>query len=147
MLLDSMEAGKLHANLKVPKGTSKSGDFPSLLSSALDDFKYRDWYGFGKQLGTSMQDLLVVTFAQKYEIDAVGSLGHRPPVFKGTPNRLSLVAVAVGAVSAGFLATFAIVRSRRAIAAAQGETSRGLRFDRLHSVPVLADDDLEAIVE
>merc|ERR1712151_1235430 len=37
LLIDSMEAGKLHAQLKVPD--VKKGGVPSLLASALDDFK------------------------------------------------------------------------------------------------------------
>merc|ERR1712014_427592 len=39
VLIDSMEAGKLHANLKMPEGKLKSPTVPSLLASALEDFR------------------------------------------------------------------------------------------------------------
>merc|ERR1712048_1185790 len=57
VLIDSMEAGKLHANLKIPEGKLKSANVPSLLSSALEDFREKKWYAFGNQLGAAMQDL------------------------------------------------------------------------------------------
>merc|ERR1712048_1462158 len=112
VLIDSMEAGKLHANLKMPEGKFKSPNVPSLLASALEDFRDKQWYAFGKQLGAAMQDLAVVTFDQKFEVDTAGS---------GQPaRRHSLGVAAVGAVSVGFLAMFAIVRGRRSFGAALG---------------------------
>merc|ERR1712187_241426 len=139
VILDSMEAGKLRANLKMPEDKFKSANVPSLLSSALEDFRNRDWYAFGNQLGAAMQDLAVVTFDQKYEVDFAGS-GH-------LASRWSLGAVAVGAVSVGFLATFAVVRGRRTMYTAVGGARSGLEFERVNMVPVLSDDDLEAFVE
>merc|ERR1711933_477216 len=65
-LIDSIEAGKLHAKLKMPEGNMKSGSVPSLLASALKDFRDQQWYAFGNQLGAAIQDLAVVTFNQKY---------------------------------------------------------------------------------
>merc|ERR1711933_170092 len=62
VLLDSIKAGKLHASLETPEGKFNNGDVPSLLASALEDFKDRQWYAFGSQLGVAMQDMLFVTF-------------------------------------------------------------------------------------
>merc|ERR1712151_1485107 len=73
-LIDSMEAGKLHASLKMPQGKLKSGTVPSLLASALDDFRDRQWYAFGNQLGAAIQDLAVVTLDQKYMIEGTGAM-------------------------------------------------------------------------
>merc|ERR1712048_1004175 len=138
-LIDSMEAGKLHANLKMPEGEFKNGNVPSLLASALEDFREKKWYAFGNQLGAAMQDLAVVTFDQKVEVNAAGS-GQ-------LANGHSLGVTAVGAVSVGFLVMFAVVRGRRVVGAAMGRLSSGSEFDRLDRVPVLLDDDLEAFVE
>merc|ERR1712048_832067 len=139
VFIDSMERGKLHANLKMPEGNFKSGNVPSLLASALEDFKNRQWYAFGNQLGAAMQDLAVVTFDQKFEVDAAG---------RGQlANGHSLGVTAVGAMSVGFLVMFAVVRGRRVVGAAMGRLSSGSEFDRLDRVPVLLDDDLEAFVE
>merc|ERR1712176_1346346 len=120
-------------------GKVKSANVPSLLSSALEDFRNRDWYAFGKQLGAAMQDLAVVTFDQKYEVDVAGS-GQ-------LASHQSLGVVAVGAVSVGFLVTFAVVRGRRTMRTALSGASSGVEFERMSLVPVLSDDDLEAIVE
>merc|ERR1719356_1816798 len=73
-LIDSMEAGKLHANLKMPEGKFKGGSVPSLLASALEDFRDGQWYAFGNQLGAAMQDLAVVTFDQKYTMEDTAAL-------------------------------------------------------------------------
>jgi len=140
VLLDSIKAGKLHASLETPEGKFNNGDVPSLLASALEDFKDRQWYAFGSQLGVAMQDMLVVTFDQKYEADAVGNLRQRLPDMGRLANRRSLGVLALGAVSVGFLAMFALARSRRAVVA-------GVNFDRLDRAPVLLESDLEAIVE
>merc|ERR1712232_1440584 len=109
VLIDSMQAGKLHANLKMPEEKFRSANVPSLLASALEDFKDKQWYAFGKQLGAAMQDLAVVTFDQKFEVDIAGS-GQ-------LASRQSLGVAAVGAVSVGFLAMFAVVRGRRGFGA------------------------------
>merc|ERR1711862_310578 len=122
------------------------GGVPSLLASALEDFKDRSWYAFGNQLGAAMQDLLVVTLDQKYEVDAAGSLRQRLPDMAQLTSRRSLGAVAVCALSVGFLVMFAMVRRRQVASAALGGNSFGGEFDRLERAPVLLDDDLEAIV-
>merc|ERR1712187_529883 len=143
ILIDSMEAGKLHANLKMPEGKFNEGGVPSVLQSALEDFRDRQWYAFGNQLGAAMQDLLVVTFDQKYDFDAFGGLRQRIPDLEQAASRRTLGAVVVGAVSIGFLAMFAVVRSRRAARSISGSRE----FDRWDRAPVLLDSDLEAIVE
>merc|ERR1712151_685601 len=127
VLIDSMEAGKLRANLKMPEDKFKSANVPSLLSSALEDFRNRDWYAFGNQLGVAMQDLAVVTFDQKYEVDVAGS--------SQLASRQSLGVVAVGAVSVGFLVTFAVVRGHQAMRTALDGASYGLEFERVNMVP------------
>merc|ERR1712187_1049066 len=119
ILLDSVEAGKLHANL-MPEGLNKNGSVQSLLASALEDFEEGQWYAFGKQLGVAMQDMLVVSFDQKYEVDADGSLRQHFPDAGQLANRQSLVAIAVGALSVSFLGMFALARSRRAGAGGRG---------------------------
>jgi len=145
ILIDSMEAGKLHANLKMPDGKFNKGGVPSLLQSALEDFRDRQWYAFGNQLGAAMQDMLVVTFDQKYDFDAFGGLRQRLPDLAEATSRRSLGAVVVGAVSIGFLAmfAFAVVRGRRSASSTLGAKE----FDRWDSAPVLLESDLEAIVE
>merc|ERR1712151_139609 len=74
VLVDSIEAGKLHAKLKMPDGEFNNGGVPSLLASALEDFKDRQWYAFGNQLGAAMQDLLIVSFDQKYTMEDTAAL-------------------------------------------------------------------------
>merc|ERR1712048_757246 len=130
VFIDSMERGELHANLKMPEGNFKSGNVPSLLASALEDFKNRQWYAFGNQLGTAMQDLAVVTFDQKFEVDTAGS-GQ-------LASRQSLGLAAVVAVSFGFLAMLAVVRGRRALGSRLGRSGPGLEFERVDTVPVLS---------
>merc|ERR1712048_49687 len=90
ILLDSIEAGKLHAKLNVPGGEFNNGGVPSLLASALEDFKDRQWYAFGNQLGAAMQDMLVVSFDQKYDFDAAGSLRQRLPELGHVASRRPL---------------------------------------------------------
>merc|ERR1711933_620002 len=60
----------------MPDTKVRTGAVPSLLSSALEDFKYRDWHAFGSQLGKAMQQMAIVTFPQEYEVDDTGRL-HR----------------------------------------------------------------------
>merc|ERR1712190_78681 len=75
VLIDTWEAGgKFKTKLDVPDYKVESGAVPALLSSALEDFKYRDWHSFGSQLGKAMQQMAVVTFPQEYQIDDTGRL-------------------------------------------------------------------------
>merc|ERR1712066_605831 len=76
--------------------------------------------------------MLVVTFDQKYEVDAVGNVRQRLPDMGRLANRRSLGVLALGAVSVGFLAMFALARSRRAVVA-------GVNFDRFDRAPVLSN--------
>merc|ERR1712003_105856 len=98
ILIDSMEAGKLHAELKMPEGKFNKGGVPSLLQSALEDFRDRQWYAFGNQLGAAMQDMLVVSFDQKYEVDVFGNLRRRFPAVGQVAKRQPLGAIVAGAV-------------------------------------------------
>merc|ERR1712084_68735 len=132
-LIDAMEAGKLHANLNMPEGKFKGGSVPSLLASALEDFRDRQWYAFGNQLGAAMQDLAVVTFDQKYMMAETAALQNLNAAGSDqSASRQSQGVVALGALSVGFLAMFAVVRGRRAIVAAMGTASSGLEFERLN---------------
>merc|ERR1712146_532988 len=76
MLVDAFETGKMKTKLNVPEGQQmQSGSgFASLLSSALEDLQDRRWHAFGSQIGDAMQDLVVVGFAEKYEVDDAGRL-------------------------------------------------------------------------
>jgi len=75
MLIDAIESGtKIHSKLELADSHSTASGVTSILTSALEDFRDQHWYEFGKQLGKSMQDMVVVTFAQKYEVDNVGQL-------------------------------------------------------------------------
>merc|ERR1712151_589083 len=75
MLFDTWEAGgKFKTELNMPDTKARTGAVPSLLSSALEDFKYRDWHAFGSQLGKAMQQMAIVAFPQEYEIDDTGKL-------------------------------------------------------------------------
>merc|ERR1712187_282430 len=114
-------------------GNFNKGGVPALLQSALEDFRDRQWYAFGNQIGAAMQDLLVVTFDQKYDFDAFGGLRQRLPDLEHATSRRSLGAVMVGAVSVGFLAMFAVVRTRRAASSRLG----AMEFDRWDRSPVL----------
>merc|ERR1712232_669794 len=83
MGIDTWEAGgKFKTKLDVPDYKVESGAIPSLLSSALEDFKYRDWHAFGSQLGKAMQQMTVATFPQEYEVDDTGKL--RKIIIKAT---------------------------------------------------------------
>merc|ERR1712187_950012 len=75
MLFDTWEAGgKFKTELSMPDTKVRTGAVPSLLSSALEDFKYRDWHAFGSQLGKAMQQMAIVAFPQEYEVDDTGRL-------------------------------------------------------------------------
>merc|ERR1712187_522520 len=75
MLIDTFESGgKFKAKLDVADTHVQADAVPSLLSSALEDFKDRNWHAFGAQLGRAMQQAVVVSFPQEYEVDNTGRL-------------------------------------------------------------------------
>merc|ERR1712187_583776 len=75
MLIDTFESGgKLKAKIDVADSVADAGAVPSLLSSALQDFKERNWHAFGSQLGKAVQQAVVVSFPQEYEVDDTGKL-------------------------------------------------------------------------
>merc|ERR1712048_1023060 len=75
MLIDTFESGgKFKTKLSMPDGKAQTGSVPSLLTTALEDFKERNWHAFGSQLGKAMQEMVVVSFPQEYEIDDTGKL-------------------------------------------------------------------------
>merc|ERR1712217_604208 len=79
MLIDAWEEGgeSLKTKLSVPNENIKTSDVAQLLSSAMEDFKDQQYYNFGKQLGKAMQDMVVVTFPMKYEVDDIGRLREK----------------------------------------------------------------------
>merc|ERR1712014_283751 len=121
MLIDAWEQGgsNLKTKLSVPNENIKTSDVAQLLSSALEDFKDQQFYNFGKQLGKSLQDMVVVTFPMKYEVDDMGRLreilgaseaGHGfSQSTHGAAFRL------LGVASIGFLlfASLIVVRTRQ----------------------------------
>jgi len=60
--------------LSVPNENVKTASVAKLLSSAMEDYKDQQYYEFGKQLGKALQDMVVVTFPLKYEVDESGKL-------------------------------------------------------------------------
>merc|ERR1711974_263154 len=74
MLIDSVEMGKLHAELKLPEDRFQGTSVTSLIASALEDFHDQRWRAFGSQLGAAMQELVVVSFSQKYDVDVASRL-------------------------------------------------------------------------
>merc|ERR1712187_372629 len=75
MLIDTFESGgKFKAKLDVPDSQVYANAVPSLLSSALEDFKERNWHEFGSQLGKAVQQAVIVSFPQEYEVDDTGKL-------------------------------------------------------------------------
>merc|ERR1712217_169253 len=75
MLIDTFESGgKFKAKLDVPDSQVHADAVPALLSSALEDFKDRNWHAFGSQLGKAVQQAVVVSFPQEYEVDDTGRL-------------------------------------------------------------------------
>merc|ERR1711879_379825 len=76
MLIVAWEEGgeSLKTKLSVPNENIKTSDVAQLLSSAMGDFKDQQYYQFGKQLGKSLQDMVVVSFPMKYEVDDLGKL-------------------------------------------------------------------------
>merc|ERR1719240_863848 len=124
MLFDTWEAGgKFKTDLNVPNYKVESGAVPSLLSSALEDYKYRDWHAFGSQLGKAMQQMAVATFPQEYEVDDTGKL--RKIIIQATElgqtgavwNKGMAVASVFGFASVvlTLLGLLAVFRSRMAI--------------------------------
>merc|ERR1712151_1388054 len=79
MLIDAWEEDgeSLKTKLSVPNENIKTSDVAQLLSSAMEDFKDQQYYNFGKQLGKSLQDMVVVTFPMKYEVDDIGRLREK----------------------------------------------------------------------
>merc|ERR1712048_346782 len=124
MLFDTWEAGgKFKTELNVPNYKVESGAVPSLLSTALEDFKYRDWHAFGSQLGKAMQQMAVATFPQEYEVDDTGKL--RKIIIQATElgqigatwNKGMAVAAALSVASVAFTVLGLLIgfRSRMAI--------------------------------
>merc|ERR1712228_765338 len=75
MLVDAWEGGgDLKAKVSVPNENVETASVATLLASALEDYKDQQYYTFGKQLGKALQDMVVVTFPLKYEVDASGKL-------------------------------------------------------------------------
>merc|ERR1712187_490966 len=60
--------------LRVPTNQVHGDGMPSLIASAMEDYKDKQWYAFGTQLGAAMQELVVTTFPTKYEVDDLGKL-------------------------------------------------------------------------
>jgi len=151
MLVDAFETGKLKTKLNVPDGQQvQSGPgFASLISSALEDLQDRRWHAFGSQIGDAMQDLLVVGFAEKYEVDDAGRL--RKKILGASelgqahlPQPGVALAGLFGAMSVGFvlLVTLVGIRSRQTIVAMWRQSEPGaLELDHLNG------SDLEAIIE
>merc|ERR1712187_179990 len=101
------------------KNQAHGDRMPSLIASALEDYKNRQWYAFGTQLGAAMQELVVTTFPQKYEVDNLGTLkrilgaaefGHVSNVAQPTVVLTSFFCVAFGSFI--LLAIFAVVRTK-----------------------------------
>merc|ERR1712083_353951 len=76
MLIDAWEegGGHLKTKLSVPNENVQTSSVTQLLSSAMEDYKDQQYYEFGKQLGKALQDMVVVTFPLKYEVDESGKL-------------------------------------------------------------------------
>jgi len=150
MLIDAIATGKLQTRLNVPDEQQfHSAGFASLLSSALEDMQDRRWHAFGSQIGEAMQDLAVVGFSEKYEVDVTGRLrkkilGASELGQTNMPKPGLVLPGLFGAVSVGFLLFVTLVglRSRQSIDAMwRRSSSSAPEFDRLHG------SDLEAVVE
>merc|ERR1712151_327004 len=124
MLLDTFESGgKFKAKLGMPDGKVQTGAVSSYLSTALEDFKERNWHAFGSQLGKAMQSMVVSSFPQEYEIDDTGRL--RKIVIEAAEmgqsstawERGTTVAALFGLVSLVFsaLALLVAIRSRMSL--------------------------------
>merc|ERR1711879_697100 len=123
MLIVAWEEGgeSLKTKLSVPNENIKTSDVAQLLSSAMEDFKDQQYYNFGKQLGKSLQDMVVVTFPMKYEVDDMGRLQEilgASEVRNGFPQSTHGSAFRLfGVASVGFLlfASLLVVRRRQNI--------------------------------
>merc|ERR1712187_485795 len=124
MLFDTWEAGgKFKTDLNMPDTKVRTGAVPSLLSSALEDFKYRDWHAFGSQLGKAMQQMAVATFPEEYEVDDTGKLrriiieARELGQTGATWNKSMTVATVFSLASVAFtvLGLLVVFRSRTAI--------------------------------
>merc|ERR1712232_304441 len=79
VLLDSMHAGAMHANLNLPEmhkmTTQQERDSLSKsFTMAMQAWKDHSWSGFGAQLGSILRDMIVLTFPQKWSVDDAGRL-------------------------------------------------------------------------
>jgi len=128
MIIDTFESGgKLKAKIDVADSMVDAGAVPvqSLLSSALQDFKKKNWHDFGSQLGKAVQQAVVVSFPQEYEVDDTGKL--RKIVIEATElGQASIIGKKSTAVAALFglvaimlsaLALLVTVRSRTSVLA------------------------------
>jgi len=79
MLIDAWEEGDRHlkTKLRVPHENVQTSSVTQLLSSAMEDYKNRQYYTFGKELGKALQDMVVVTFPMKYDTDELGRLRNK----------------------------------------------------------------------
>jgi len=123
MLIDAFESGgKIHTELSVPNQKVDASGVSSLLASALEDYKDERWFDFGAQLGSALQDMAVVGFPQKYEVDSVGRLRKKILGASELGNISSLqqpgspLFVLSGAVTIGFFVLLAL-RTRSVITA------------------------------
>jgi len=126
MIIDSMESGKdIHTKFTVPESSKTQGDSVSTqFSTALEEFQEGHYYAFGSQLGAALQDMVVIRFSQKYEVDDAGRLRKRIlgasavghfgiSTDRGSPG----LAVAVFLFVASVLLAALLVARRRLVAA------------------------------
>lgn len=74
VLIDALESGSLHTQLGMPDQKVTSEGISKMVAVAIKDFEGENWFDFGAQLGKVLQDMLVATFPQKYEVDLTGQL-------------------------------------------------------------------------
>merc|ERR1712048_1083832 len=142
MLFDTFESGgKFKAKLGMPDGQVQTGAAPSHLSTALDDFKERNWHAFGTQLGKAMQSMVVSSFPQEYEIDDTGRL--RKLVIEAAEMGQSSTAWKKGTTIAALFGLVSLVFSAFALLVAFRSRRSMTTMARLPT----QDSDLEAIVE
>merc|ERR1711920_756810 len=104
----------------MPNNQIHGAAMPSLIASAMEDYRDRQWYAFGTQLGAAMQELVVTTFPTKYAVDDLGrlkrifgasELGRTGNFVNPTAALSSFFYVAVS--SAALLIGVALVRNRQ----------------------------------
>merc|ERR1712187_805653 len=132
MVIDTFESGgKFKAKLDVPDSQVHADAVPALLSSALEDFKDRNWHAFGSQLGKAVQQAVVVSFPKEYEVDDTGRL-HKI-VIEATELETSTawkkdtsISALFGLVSVvfSFFAFFVAVRSQKSLLAMASTSSQ-----------------------